>query len=290
MNSIKCIVIIVLSIIGPLNFSAAEEVKIPAEKVEAFTVDSVTGTRTDLVFHNKSHRWEIPISNLERAINPLAVKMPESFFVKDPTTGSIYPVRYEPYHEYVWARDDRSSQLKNPPVEFIADYYLPGEYAPRVLYYHIEASPTSFSDSESSKATQEQRQIPTFKGKQAAKPPDGEWQIPVFKGERKAKREREGYGDVPSGAVNPRTGQYYPATGEGAFDPKTGQYFPPTGGGYLNPRTGEFYPSVGRQKEKRGDADTGKKTEPNSEWQIPTFKGESVDESQWQIPVFKRRR
>jgi hypothetical protein len=86
--------------------------------------------------------------------------------------------------------------------------------------------------------------IPTFKGEKPLKPPHGEWQIPVFKEERKARGGEEAE-DVPSGAFNPRTGQYYPSTGEGAFDPKTGQYFPPTGGGYFNPRTGEFYPKTG---------------------------------------------
>ena len=127
MNRMKCIVIAILLIIGPLSFSVAEEGMIPAEKAEAFTVDPATGHRTDLVFNKKSHRWEVPISSLERAKNPLAVNMPDSFFIRDPKTGKDYPVRWERYHDYVWVTDDTSSDVKNPSVEFIADYYPPGE-------------------------------------------------------------------------------------------------------------------------------------------------------------------
>jgi hypothetical protein len=45
------------------------------------------------------------------------------------------------------------------------------------------------------------------------------------------------------GALNPKTGEYYPSVSEGVYNPKTGEYYPPTSGGYFNPRTGEFYPS-----------------------------------------------
>ncbi len=44
------------------------------------------------------------------------------------------------------------------------------------------------------------------------------------------------------GAINPRTGEYYPPSGKGVINPKTGEYYPPSNSGYINPRTGEFYP------------------------------------------------
>jgi hypothetical protein len=48
------------------------------------------------------------------------------------------------------------------------------------------------------------------------------------------------------GAVNPRTGEYYPSTGGGgAVDPRDGTYFAPAGpSGVVNTRTGEFMPTV----------------------------------------------
>ena len=46
------------------------------------------------------------------------------------------------------------------------------------------------------------------------------------------------------GALNPKTGEFYPSVNEGVFNPKAGEYYPPTSGGYFNPRTGEFYPSL----------------------------------------------
>jgi len=47
---------------------------------------------------------------------------------------------------------------------------------------------------------------------------------------------------VNRGALNPKTGEFYPSHGEGVINPKTGEFYPPSGSGYLNPRTGEFYP------------------------------------------------
>jgi hypothetical protein len=46
----------------------------------------------------------------------------------------------------------------------------------------------------------------------------------------------------PRGALNPRTGEFYPSSGAGVIDPKTGTFFPKSGNGYINPQTGEFYP------------------------------------------------
>jgi hypothetical protein len=46
------------------------------------------------------------------------------------------------------------------------------------------------------------------------------------------------------GAINPRTGEYYPPSGKGAINPKTGEYYPPSGQGVINPRTGAYYPHV----------------------------------------------
>ena len=45
------------------------------------------------------------------------------------------------------------------------------------------------------------------------------------------------------GALDPKTGEFYPSVNEGVYNPRTGEYYPPTSGGYFNPRTGEFYPS-----------------------------------------------
>ncbi|MFB3925132.1 MAG: cytochrome C [Syntrophales bacterium] len=44
------------------------------------------------------------------------------------------------------------------------------------------------------------------------------------------------------GAVNPRTGEYYPPSGKGVINPRTGEYYPPSGQGFINPRTGAYYP------------------------------------------------
>ncbi|HET6490899.1 MAG TPA: hypothetical protein VFG28_14190 [Syntrophales bacterium] len=44
------------------------------------------------------------------------------------------------------------------------------------------------------------------------------------------------------GALNPKTGEFYPSHGEGVINPRTGEFYPPSGTGYFNPRTGEFYP------------------------------------------------
>ena len=46
------------------------------------------------------------------------------------------------------------------------------------------------------------------------------------------------------GAINPRTGEYYPPSGKGAVNPRTGEYYPPSGQGFINPRTGAYYPHV----------------------------------------------
>jgi hypothetical protein len=45
------------------------------------------------------------------------------------------------------------------------------------------------------------------------------------------------------GAIDPKTGTYYPGAGNGLINPKTGEFYPKAGNGYINPRTGEFYPS-----------------------------------------------
>ncbi|MGA2331947.1 MAG: hypothetical protein ABSG75_09320 [Syntrophales bacterium] len=46
------------------------------------------------------------------------------------------------------------------------------------------------------------------------------------------------------GAINPRTGEYYPPSGKGTINPRTGEYYPPSGQGVINPRTGAYYPHV----------------------------------------------
>jgi hypothetical protein len=44
------------------------------------------------------------------------------------------------------------------------------------------------------------------------------------------------------GALNPKTGEFYPSHGEGVINPRTGEFYPRSGSGYTNPRTGEYYP------------------------------------------------
>ena len=44
------------------------------------------------------------------------------------------------------------------------------------------------------------------------------------------------------GALNPKTGEFYPSQGGGVINPKTGEFYPPSGSGYFNPRTGEYFP------------------------------------------------
>jgi len=50
---------------------------------------------------------------------------------------------------------------------------------------------------------------------------------------------------IPSGAINVRTGDYYPGVAGGVINPKTGDFYPDVGGGYINPSTGEFMPKIG---------------------------------------------
>lgn len=51
--------------------------------------------------------------------------------------------------------------------------------------------------------------------------------------------------EIPSGAIDARTGQYYPPAAGGVIDPRTGTYHQGVAGGYINTRTGEFMPKVG---------------------------------------------
>jgi len=48
-----------------------------------------------------------------------------------------------------------------------------------------------------------------------------------------------------NGAINPKTGEFYPSAGDGVIDTKTGEFYPKTGDGYIKPRTGEYIPSTG---------------------------------------------
>jgi hypothetical protein len=48
-----------------------------------------------------------------------------------------------------------------------------------------------------------------------------------------------------SGAINVRTGEYYPPAAGGIINPKTGTFYPGVGGGYFNPKAGEFMLKVG---------------------------------------------
>jgi hypothetical protein len=44
------------------------------------------------------------------------------------------------------------------------------------------------------------------------------------------------------GAIDTRTGEFYPASKGGIIDPRTGEFLPDVGGGYIDPKTGRFIP------------------------------------------------
>ncbi len=46
------------------------------------------------------------------------------------------------------------------------------------------------------------------------------------------------------GAVDPKTGHFFPSQGNGVFNPRTGEFYPRSGSGFINPHTGAFYPGV----------------------------------------------
>ncbi len=50
---------------------------------------------------------------------------------------------------------------------------------------------------------------------------------------------------LPKGAINIRTGEYYPPGAGGIIEPKTGTFLPDVGAGYVDPRTGKFIPKIG---------------------------------------------
>lgn len=50
---------------------------------------------------------------------------------------------------------------------------------------------------------------------------------------------------IPSGAINVRTGEYYPPVAGGVINPKTGTFYLDAAGGYINTKTGEFMPKIG---------------------------------------------
>lgn len=63
--------------------------------------------------------------------------------------------------------------------------------------------------------------------------------------------EEEAPGDVyleqpDGGAINARTGEYYPPAGpNGVIDAQTGEYYPKAGpDGFIDPKTGQYYPAV----------------------------------------------
>lgn len=47
---------------------------------------------------------------------------------------------------------------------------------------------------------------------------------------------------VNPGAIDVRTGQYYPGVAGGVINPQNGQFYPDVGAGYVDPRTGQFIP------------------------------------------------
>jgi hypothetical protein len=49
---------------------------------------------------------------------------------------------------------------------------------------------------------------------------------------------------VPQGAIDVRSGQYYPPAAGGITNPQSGQFYPSVAGGYVNPQNGQFMPSI----------------------------------------------
>lgn len=44
------------------------------------------------------------------------------------------------------------------------------------------------------------------------------------------------------GAIDPRTGAYYPNVGPGVINPSNGNFYPDIGPGYIDPQNGAFMP------------------------------------------------
>ena len=60
--------------------------------------------------------------------------------------------------------------------------------------------------------------------------------------EREKQKAQRGVATQTKDSVfNPKTGEYYPRSGEGYINPHTGEYYPAAGNGAVNPRTGEHY-------------------------------------------------
>ncbi len=64
---------------------------------------------------------------------------------------------------------------------------------------------------------------------------------PVKTGDARGGEKRKD-SSTPSGAIDVRTGKFYPGVPGGVIDPKTGQFMPDVGGGSIDPNTGRFIP------------------------------------------------
>jgi hypothetical protein len=52
----------------------------------------------------------------------------------------------------------------------------------------------------------------------------------------------EGLIQTKGGAIDTRTGEFYPGAKGGIISPRTGEFMPDVGGGYIDPKTGRFIP------------------------------------------------
>jgi hypothetical protein len=52
----------------------------------------------------------------------------------------------------------------------------------------------------------------------------------------------EGLIQTKGGAIDTRTGEFYPGVRDGIINPRTGEFMPDAGGGYIDPKTGRFIP------------------------------------------------
>jgi hypothetical protein len=62
-----------------------------------------------------------------------------------------------------------------------------------------------------------------------------------YEREKKRVQRKEDEAQKRDSVFNPKTGEYYPRSGNGYINQKTGEYYPSSGNGAINPKTGEYY-------------------------------------------------
>lgn len=64
----------------------------------------------------------------------------------------------------------------------------------------------------------------------------------IQKGNFQTSSTPEGLIQTKGGAIDTRTGEFYPGAKGGIISPRTGEFMPDVGGGYIDPKTGRFIP------------------------------------------------